>query len=99
MGTDWTLWLMIGTAVLWLGGYAWVLLRRRCARLRNGLGLEIGASLLTAGLVTALSLGAWAYHQSRQIIFAELVQSLENVGLTVERQLEGTVRVNQTKLS
>jgi class 3 adenylate cyclase len=99
MGTDWTLWVMGGAAAAWLGGFGWVLLRRRCARLRNGLTLEITAAVVTAGVVTALSLGAWAYHQSQKIIFAELVDGLENVAHTAEVQLEGTVRTNQAKLS
>src|SRR5688572_9752276 len=99
MGTDWTLWLMAGTAGAWLGGFGWVVARRYCARLRNGFAVEITAALVTAGAVTALSLGGWAYHQSRQIVFGQLVETLDNVGRTAEQELNGDVRRNMARLS
>src|SRR4051812_13774344 len=91
MGTDWMFLAVTGTATLWLGGYAWLLLRRKCAHLKNGLAVEVTASLVTAGVVTALCLGAWAYNESRSIVFDQLVHSLDNVGRTTEAQLDGTV--------
>src|SRR4051812_46160356 len=99
MGTDWTAWLVTAAAALWLGGYAWILLSRRCARLRNGLAVEVTASVLTAGVVTALCLGTWAYDQSRRILVGELVRGLDNVGRTAEGQLDGAVKFAQLKLT
>ena len=99
MGTDWTLWLSLAVAALWLAGFAWVLLRRRCAKLRNGFTVELTLAVLTAGVVTALALGAWAYHEARGIVFDQLVRSLDNVGRTAEGELAGAVRVTSSKLS
>ena len=99
MGTDWTFWLAVGTAALWLAGFAWVLLRRGCAGLRNGATVEVTLALVTAGVVTALGLGAWAYHQSRAIVADQLVRSLDNVGRTAEGELAGEVRVTMSNLT
>src|SRR5687768_14807157 len=99
MGTDWTLWLGAGTAGLWMAGLGYTLLTRRCARLRNGLAVEVTLSVVTAGVVSALCVGSLAYHQSRQIVFDQLVNSLDNVGRTAEGELREAVRVTTHKLS
>jgi len=108
MGTDptslavsssWDLWLAIAVAAGALALLGVALWRRWFASLAGGFATALTFALVGAGIVTALLLGTWSYHQARDAVFAAQLDGLENVGRIAEAELLNDVRLNTQKLS
>src|SRR3954462_2192223 len=85
-GVAWDLWLSGAVAAAALGVLAVALWRRWFAGLRDGLGVAVMLSLVGAGVLTALVLGTWAYHEARAAVFDQTREGLENVGRVAESE-------------
>lgn len=97
-GVAWDLWASGAVAAAALGVLAVALWRRWFAGLRNGLGVAVMLGLVGAGVLTALVLGTWAYHEARAAVFDQTREGLENVGRVAESELLADVRLNVDKL-
>src|SRR4051794_23566679 len=97
--TSWELWLGLAVAAVWVGGLVVAFRRRWFARMRCGFAAAVTCALVTAGVVTAVLLGAWAYTEARRAVFSQLVEGLANVDRVAEGELLADVRLNVSKIS
>src|SRR4051794_24019085 len=98
-GVAWDLWASGAAAAVALGVLAVALWRRWFDGLRNGLAVALMLSLVGAGVLTALVLGTWAYHEARAAVFDQLREGLDNVGRVAEAELLSDVQQNVEKLA
>jgi adenylate cyclase len=98
-GVAWDLWASGAATAAALGLLAVALWRRWFDGLRNGLATALLLSLVGAGVLTALVVGTWAYHEARAAVFDQLREGLDNVGRIAEGELLADVRMNVDKLA